>query len=103
MKLSPELAMKYSWLLALSLLVTPPVLALELTGTWTGNDGQSYVLQQRGKQVLIISPEGRIAAQLSPDDALVQAQQVTFQWIDDDTLVLRNGALGKVTKLRRQL
>ncbi|WP_218080561.1 hypothetical protein [Anthocerotibacter panamensis] len=97
--------MKNSWLglvLVLGLWAAPAVSALELSGLWKGNNGQAYTIRQNGKQVTIQGQSGTIRAQLVEDDSLVKSDKATFQWVDDDTLVLKVGAMGDLTRLRRQ-
>ncbi|WP_287129415.1 hypothetical protein [Candidatus Cyanaurora vandensis] len=94
--------MKWVWAVGTVLVLAGPVLALELSGTWTDDNGRVYTIQQSGKKVTIQGQQGQVVARLSEDDSLVQAEQVTFQWVDDDTLVLKAGRLGQTTRLRRQ-
>lgn len=95
--------MQRLWIGLLALmLVTTPTLALELSGTWIDNNGTVYVLRQQGKKVTIQAPQQKIIGQLNEDDTFLESNQATFQWVDDDTLLLKSGSLGKVTRLRRQ-
>jgi len=95
--------MQRLWIGILSLmLLATPALALELNGTWIDNNGKVYVLRQQGKKVTIQSPQQKLIAQLNEDETLLESNQATFQWVDDDTLLLKSGSLGQVTRLRRQ-
>jgi hypothetical protein len=92
----------FGFLLMLSLWVAP-VGAVELNGTWLGNDGETYTIRQDGKTVTIASKRDRMRGELTEDQYFVLADKVKWQWIDDDTLVLKEGNLGKLTKLKRKL
>jgi len=95
--------MQRLWIGILSLmLLATPALALELNGTWIDNNGKVYVLRQQGKKVTIQAPQQKLIAQLNEDETLLESNQATFQWVDDDTLLLKSGSLGQVTRLRRQ-
>jgi len=95
--------MQRLWISLLSVVLwSTPAFALELNGTWADNNGKVYTIRQQGKKVIIQTPQQKIVGKLSEDDTLLESDQATFQWVDDDTLVLKSGALGTVTKLRRQ-
>lgn len=79
-----------------------PALALDLNGLWLGNDGQNYQIRQNSKQVQINSPRDRLQGRLSEDEYFVQLDRAVLQWVDDDTLVITTGSLGRLTRLRRQ-
>ncbi len=97
--------MKRAWIglgLLLSLWVAPMAQAVELSGTWKGDNGQTYILQQKGKQVVISGRQVNLRTQLTEDDTFLKTDTVTLQWVDDDTLVVKTGQVGNLTRLRRQ-